>query len=217
MNMFALGSARIFSRKPGPQQKSAAAGTAPYLWRLLIILGGAALLASCMTPTPYQPDIAGQKISGGYSEARIADNRYQVNFSGNTLTSRDRVEGYLLYRAAELTLEKGYDWFEINDRLTERDVHTYVAPDPFYEPYYGSIYGYWRPHWRYYRPGGGWYWWHPEWGSPFWADRIDMRTVERFEAHAEIEMFNGPVPVNNHRAFDARQVISELEPTIERP
>ena len=170
-----------------------------------------------MTATPYQPDIAGQKIQGGYSEAWIGGNRYQVNFAGNTLTSRDRVEGYLLYRAAELTLEKGYDWFEINDRLTERDVRTYVAPDPFYEPYYGNIYGYWRPHWRYYRPGGGWYWWHPEWGSPFWADRIDLRTVEKFEAHAEIEMFHSPVPLDNHRAFDARQVINELEPTIERP
>ena len=184
---------------------------------MLIILCGTALVASCMTATPYQPDIAGQKIQGGYSEAWIGGNRYQVNFAGNTLTSRDRVEGYLLYRAAELTLEKGYDWFEINDRLTERDVRTYVAPDPFYEPYYGNIYGYWRPHWRYYRPGGGWYWWHPEWGSPFWADRIDLRTVEKFEAHAEIEMFHGPVPQNNHRAFDARQVINELEPTIERP
>ena len=215
--MFAHGSARIFCREPSPHHKSGLAGRPQSFWRSLIILCCTALLTSCMTATPYQPDIAGQKISGGYSETRITENRYQLNFAGNTLTSRDRVEGYLLYRAAELTLEKGYDWFEINDRLTERDVRTYVAPDPFYEPYYGSLYGYWRPHWRYYRPSGGWYWWHPEWGSPFWADRIDMRTVEKFEAHADIEMFNGPVPLNNQRAFDARQVINQLEPTIERP
>ena len=215
--MFVLGLAGIFSRKSSQHQNSKRAEKSPCLWRVLIILCGTALVASCMTATPYQPDIAGQKIQGGYSEAWIGGNRYQVNFAGNTLTSRDRVEGYLLYRAAELTLEKGYDWFEINDRLTERDVRSYVAPDPFYEPYYGNIYGYWRPHWRYYRPGGGWYWWHPEWGSPFWADRIDLRTVEKFEAHAEIEMFHSPVPLDNHRAFDARQVINELEPTIERP
>lgn len=215
--MFVLGLAGIFSRKSSQHQNSKRAEKSPCLWRVLIILCGTALVASCMTATPYQPDIAGQKIQGGYSEAWIGGNRYQVNFAGNTLTSRDRVEGYLLYRAAELTLEKGYDWFELNDRLTERDVRTYVAPDPFYEPYYGNIYGYWRPHWRYYRPGGGWYWWHPEWGSPFWADRIDLRTVEKFEAHAEIEMFHSPVPLDNHRAFDARQVINELEPTIERP
>lgn len=215
--MFVSGSGRSFSRKFSGHQKSGPAGVPQSFWRALMVLCCAALVASCMTATPYQPDIAGQKISGGYSETRIAENRYQVNFAGNSLTSRDRVEGYLLYRAAELTLEKGYDWFEINDRLTERDVRTYVAPDPFYEPYYGSLYGYWRPHWRYYRPGGGWRWWHPEWGSPFWADRIDMRTIEKFEAHADIEMFNGPVPPGNHRAFDARQVINQLEPTIERP
>jgi len=215
--MFASGSAGMISGKSGPHRRSWEPGTARIFWRSLILFACAALVTSCMTPTPYQPDIAGQKVSGGYSENRIAENRYRVNFAGNVLTSRDRVEGYLLYRAAELTLERGFDWFEINDRLTERDVRTYVAPDPFYEPYYGNIYGYWRPHWRYYRPGGGWYWWHPEWGGPFWADSVNMRTVEKFEAHAEIELLNGPVPLDDRRAFDARQVIAELEPTIERP
>lgn len=215
--MFETGAGKFIASKFFSHKNHAPSVKARLIARTLAVLGSAALVASCMTATPYQPEIAGQKVSGGYSETRIANNRYQVNFAGNSLTSRERVEGYLLYRAAELTLEKGFDWFEINDRLTERDVRTYVDPDPFYRPYYGSIYGYWRPHWRYYRPGGGWYWWHPEWGGAFWADSIDVRTVEKFEAHADIEMFDGPVPPTNRRAFDARQVISELEPTIERP
>lgn len=173
-------------------------------------------LVGCTTATPYQPDIAGQRVAGGYSEERLGEGRYEVTFSGNSLTSRDRVEGYLLYRAAELTVRDGYDWFLIVDRLTERDVQTYVHPDPFYDPWYGPGYGYWRPHWRY-RSGGSWRVWHPEWGDPFWGDRPDIQTVERFEAHAQIVMRRGPVPSGEERAFDARQVMADLGPTIERP
>lgn len=186
--------------------------------RLLGAAAAASLLASlggCATPTPYQPELASQRSSGGYSEQRIEEGRYRVNFAGNSLTSRDRVEGYLLYRAAELTRENGYDWFLILDRLTERDARTYVRPDPFYRPYYGRGYGYWRPHWRY-RRGGRWQDWNPELGDPFWA-ASDVVTSEEYEAHAEIVMRRGPVPAGEERAIDARRVMTDLAPTIERP
>jgi hypothetical protein len=181
------------------------------------VLGLALSLAACTGPTPYQPNLAGQRVSGGYSDVRIAPDRYRISFAGNNLTSRDRVEGYLLYRAAELTLQSGYDSFVILDRLTERDQRTYVRPDPFYRPYYGMGYGYWRPHWRYYRRGFGWDSWYPYYGSPFWADRIDLRTVQRFEAHAEIQLRRGMPAAGEERVFDARRVIQDLEPMIERP
>lgn len=42
----------------------------------------------------------------------------------------DRVVGYLLSRAAELTVRDSYDWFLIVDRLSARDTQTYVEPDP---------------------------------------------------------------------------------------
>ena len=173
-------------------------------------------VAACSTATPYQPDIAGQRVSGGYSDMKLAEDRYRVTFEGNSLTSRDRVEGYLLYRAAELTLEQGADWFLIVDRFVERDAQTYVTPDPFYRPWYGPRYGNWRPYWRYYRQGFGWRDWYGG-RDPFWADRVDVHTVERFEAHAEILTRRGPIPAGEERAFDARQVIEDLGPTIERP
>ncbi|WP_240310971.1 hypothetical protein [Altererythrobacter sp. ZODW24] len=182
-----------------------------------ILMAFVLTLSGCATSTPYQPDIPGQKVSGGFSETRLAADRYRVNFAGNCFTSRERVEGYLLYRAAELTVENGNDWFAIIDRLTERDTRTYVHPDPSYRPVYGSAYGYWRPHWRYYRTGGGWIDWHPEWGDPFWATRSTLRTVEKFTAHAEIVMGEGAKPEDDFRAFDARRVMADLESTIERP
>lgn len=170
---------------------------------------------ACESVTPYQPIGTQRSASGGYFESMLGDGRYRVSFAGNSLTSRDRVEGYLLYRAAELTLRDGYDWFLIVDRMTEHDTQTYVRPDPFYRPYYGAGYGFWRPHWYYWREGRGDLW-HPEWGRPF-LDDFDTQTVERFEAHAEIVMQRGTIPLGEERAFDARRVMADLGPTIERP
>jgi hypothetical protein len=177
-------------------------------------LSVAMILSSCMTPTPYQPEVRGQRIHGGYSEEHLGDNRYRVTFDGNTLTSRERVEGYLLYRAAELTVQNGYDWFRVVDRETERDRRIYVEPSPFYRPWYG--YDYWRPYWRYYRPRYGWIDWHPYGSDRFWADDIDVRTVEEFEAHAEIVMGRGAV-LKDKTVFDARKVMEDMGPSIERP
>lgn len=179
----------------------------------------AAALGGCTTATPYQPyraETAGG-VHGGYSDQRLAPDRYLVKFHGNELTSRDRVEGYLLYRAAELALQRDYDWFLMVDRHTEHDTQTYVEPNPFYRPYYGAEYGHWRPYWRYYRPGYGWDIWNPWQVGPFWADRADLRTVESFEAQAEIMLRRGAIPADEQRAFDARKVIADLGPTIERP
>lgn len=177
-------------------------------------LAAALLTAACATTgTPYQPEVAGQRIHGGYSEQRLSEGHYRVTFDGNTLTSRERVEGYMLYRAAELTVQQGYDWFRIVDRMTERDERTYV--EPVYDPWYG--YGYWRPYWRYYRPRYGWHHWYPYGPDPFWADRYDVRTVREFEAHAEVVMGRGPLPSGNGNLFDARKVMADLGPSIPRP
>lgn len=177
----------------------------------------AAGLAACATPTPYQPNIRGQQTSGGYSETRIEPGRYRVNFSGNSLTSRETVEGYLLFRAAELTVQEGSDWFSIEDRHTDKASRTYVEPDPFYQPWYGPSFGYWRPSWRYYGGGYGWRSWDPFFGDPFFGDRVDVRTVDKFEASAEIVMGKGVKPAGDPRAFDAHAVIDSLRPKIQYP
>jgi hypothetical protein len=190
------------------------------IWpRAFVALALLSSISACMTATPYQPyrsELAGG-VHGGYSEQRLAPDRFRVRFHGNELTSRDRVEGYLLYRAAELTVQNGFDWFVIVDRHSEHETRTYVRPDPFYRPYYGPGYGYWRPHWRYYRPGLGWNVWHPEFGDPFWANRLDVSTVESFEVEAEIVLHKGPLLHGQERAFDARRVMTDLRSKIVLP
>ncbi|HEY0974748.1 MAG TPA: hypothetical protein VGE57_09670, partial [Solimonas sp.] len=87
----------------------------------------AALLAGCATPTPYRP--ADKPGAEGYSETRVSENRYRVVFAGNTLTASGTVQDYALLRASELTLQQGYDWFELQSRNTDRrdEQHTDVS------------------------------------------------------------------------------------------
>lgn len=186
---------------------------------LALVLFGTAALSACTTATPYQPyrPHSAGGVHGGYSEQQLAPDQIRVRFHGNSMTSRDRVEGYMLYRAAELTLQAGYDWFMTIDRNTEHDIRTVVRPDTSYRPWYGPTYGYWQPDWRYYMPGSGWNYWSGGRGDPFWTDRVDIRRIESFEATADILMGRGIVPASEPRGIDARRVIADLGPTIERP
>lgn len=178
----------------------------------------AGLVSACATPTPYQPRVTSGSVTGGFSEQKLESDRYRVSFAGNSLTSRETVERYLLYRSAELTVQQGYDWFETADHRTDRTARSYVEPDPFSRPGFGwGPYGYWRPSWRYYGSPYGWRTWDPFWGDPFFADRAQIRTVEKFEAGAEIVMHKGKKPEGDPRAYDAREIMANLASTIVRP
>lgn len=59
--------------------------------------------------TPYGPYGA----TGGYKDEKISENRYMVSFYGNGNTSGQTVWNFWIYRCAELTLEKGYEFFSI--------------------------------------------------------------------------------------------------------
>jgi hypothetical protein len=172
-------------------------------------------LVACETATPYQPLATSNAVSGGFTDQKLDADHFRVSFDGNSLTSRETVETYLLYRAAELTVDQGFDWFEMVDRHTDRDRRTYYDPDPFYGP--GYAWGYWRPHWRFHGARWGWRAWDPFWGDPFWADSYDVTTIDRFDAEAEIAMHRGPKPADDPKAFDARQVMANLGPKIVRP
>lgn len=186
-------------------------GKHPRIAALALALAGGAALASCATPTPYQPATARGAYGNGYSDEQLEANRFRVSFAGNSLTSRETVERYLLYRAAQLTVEQGYDHFVLVNRDTEKHTRTYVD-----QPFRTGPWGYWGPYWRYYGRGFGWRTWDPFWGDPFWDRDIDVRTVDRYEAIAEIVLGKGPKPDDVH-AFDARSVLQSLGPSVVPP
>ncbi|MBI1252203.1 MAG: hypothetical protein GC189_12115 [Alphaproteobacteria bacterium] len=167
------------------------------VWTLALV--AAAALSACATATPYQPRASAQAY--GFSDQQIEANRVRVSFRGNTLTERETVENYLLYRAAELTTERGYDYFIVTTRETEpRTRLQSVGPTRYPFDYY-----YFHPRW-------GW----RSWYDPFW-DQVDYREVTQYEASAEITMYRGEKPADNPSAFGARDVQANLGPAIVRP
>lgn len=74
-----------------------------------------ALAACAATPTPYQAI----SDNGGYTETRIESDRYRVKFEGNSATPRETVEDLALYRAAEITLQTGNDYFKVVSKDVE--------------------------------------------------------------------------------------------------
>lgn len=172
------------------------------------------VVAGCATETAYRPATGSGFERAGYSDRMIEPNRFMVSFAGNSYTSRDTVERYLLYRAAELTVQQGYDYFILSDRNTDKRTRTYATPSFAGGPY---GYGYWGPSWRYRGRGFGWRSWDPFWGDPFFDRSIDVQTIDKYEASAEIVLGRGPKPKDNVRAFDAREVMRNLGPTIVTP
>ena len=140
------------------------------------------------------------------------------------MTRQSRIEA-LKHAAAERILildGEGEDPGDADDpawtggESADDGTRAYVEPDPLYSPWYGG-YGYWRPYWRYYGGPYGWRTWDPYWGDPFWGSRMDIRTIERFEATAEIVMEKGPKPQGDPKAFDAHAVIENLKPRVQYP
>lgn len=169
---------------------------------LIVLVAGA--LAACATATPYQPVTPGSPGAYGFSEQQIESNRVRITFRGNTLTDRETVETYMLYRAAELTLQAGRDYFIVADRNTEE--HSRFQSTTPRHPRFAFDYWYFSP-----RRG-----WSP-WYDPFWDEPSSYREVTRYEAVAEIAMFSGPKPADNPNAFDAREVQANLQGRIVRP
>jgi hypothetical protein len=148
------------------------------------------LLAACAgAPTPYQQARDGY----GYGDQQIEENRYRVSFAGNSVTTRQTVEDYLLYRAAELTVQTGHDWFEVSDRNTVQEYSGYGG-----SPEMGVGYG-----------GGSGFGVglsFPVFGGGGGAGR--------YTAHMEIVAHDGERPQDNADAYDAFSVISRLQPKV---
>jgi len=74
-------------------------------------------LAACATASSYAP--AARPHAPGFSESRIEPDRYRVTYQGGSGDAHERVADLALLRAAELTLEAGFDWFAVAQRSEE--------------------------------------------------------------------------------------------------
>jgi hypothetical protein len=147
------------------------------------------LIAACAGgPTPYQQAQDGY----GYSEQRFEENRYRVSFAGNSATSRQTVEDFLLYRAAELTVQTGHDWFEVVHRNTMQDYSGFGG-----SPQMGLGVG-----------SGG------DFGVGLSFPVLGGGGATGYTADMDILVHDGEKPQQNPDAYDAFAVISRLQPKV---
>lgn len=173
-----------------------------------VLLLGAALLVGCTRPTPYQAmgaDGSGPRY--GYADRQLAEDRYRVTVSGNEATSRETVEDYLLYRAAELAHQRGAAGFRVVEREVQpvsRTIRTYSGPR--------------RPVGRYFLPA-------PFRNSFYNTDELDelgppfaaSRELIRYRLSAEIELLRELPAAPGADVYATREVLTRLGPTIRRP
>ncbi len=161
-------------------------------------------VAACQTPTPYKAAVT--QNDDGYSTQRIESNRFRISFKGNSLTTRQTVDTYMLYRAAEVTLQNGGDYFIIVNKDVDKSTG--------YENYGDDLAWGW---------GGGWGWrrgfgpgFGPGFGGGFGGGIDYARPVNSYDAIADIVTYRGPKPDKNPYAYDAREVLNAIGPTIVR-
>lgn len=203
--------------------------------RHLLVAVSALTLVACATATPYQP----ASEAGGYdgfSQQLIENDRARVSFGGNSLTDRDTVENYLLYRSAEMAVERGFETFTLQERDLEADTKTRVSQgigSGFgYDPYFG--YSFFRPSFgwsrgyrfsrfagfnrsrgRGFRGGFGRSGFGGSFNDPFFND-FSVQEITKYRATAEVK-FGRNTFSEDPKTFNAREVLENLSSTITYP
>ena len=152
---------------------------------------------------------------GVFSAQKKAGTRYHLAVAGHSFTSRDAIEKYLLYRAAELTLQQQGSWFTLVESRTKGDTEPVPKPDPAGLRYSFRL-AYWRPVWRYKESGAtAWKSWSPFAGAPFAA--VDPKKVSAFEVSADIVLHKGTMNDADPLAFEAGAVSDLLVNQVSPP
>ena len=115
----------------------------------------------------------------------------RVEFKGNGYTSRERVEVFVLYRCAELTVEKGYDYFVITRGDTENQQQSVQTTSGTFDATTTGSGGHYSTNGTY---------------TPGQTVTFNKRT-----ATAVIKMFKGEKPAHQPGAFVARELMENLQ------
>ena len=149
---------------------------------LLIALG----IAACSTP--YQATF----LSGGYSEKQLEADVWRVEFDGNGFTTQETVQTYWLYRSAQLTLDKGYDGFEIVSSTS-----LVLSEPPSIQ--IAAAAG-----------GGAHYTYHPVYIPTYTGGD----SGPKYTVIGDIRLLKAPIQAKPPKMFDAAQLKSTLDPYV---
>jgi hypothetical protein len=88
-----------------------------------ILLAAAMLgLAACSS----MPDVFGGGGASPYKEEKVSANRYKVTYTSPEKATKAQIADRTLARAAQVTLDKGNEWFEIASKIDIENGQTLV-------------------------------------------------------------------------------------------
>jgi hypothetical protein len=168
-----------------------------------LILALALLLAACAGPTRYHP----RTLDGeGYSQVQLKPNQYEVSYTANSLTRRTKVKQFLLYRAAEISLETHHDNFIVLDQDSE------LSDLPLSREERGLRYRHhdFEHHHLWFSKGIS--------SEEFETSTLSFSPAELYTASIMILVYShADQPTTTGKPFNARNVIELLGPSVSRP
>jgi len=141
--------------------------------------------------------------------------RFHLSVTGHVFSSREAIENYLAYRAAELIKSQHGGWFTLVENRAKGDTVATPRPDPA-GPRFSFRMQYWRPLWRYKTAASpDWKSWSPFSGAAFFA--ADPKAITTYEASADIVLHKGMLADDNPLAFDAEALSDFLVNQVSPP
>jgi hypothetical protein len=103
--------------------------------RMILALVVVVTLVGCVILIFYG-SVIGDNLYG-FIDQCIEENCYRIIFRGNSSMTREVVEIFLLFRAVELMVDSGYDYFVVTEQNTKTNKHYSTQSNPtFFKHYY---------------------------------------------------------------------------------
>jgi hypothetical protein len=156
--------------------------------RTAVLASLAVLLAGCSTPYGKYGAL------GGYTDSRIDANTFSISVDNNGFTSQQTTSMHAMYRASELTVENGFDYFVIASGTSNPTSMAMAMPSSSTSTTTLNAYGSTATTTQY---------------AP-----VTVVPVVFPNSTLIIKSFKGTKPTDQANAYDAREVMKYLGPQI---
>ena len=81
-------------------------------------------VAACASAPSGDPVSTPTSVASRFTEEQISANRFRISYIGTPGSTADQNRSATLRRAAQITLDKGNEWFEIADQASGENKHS---------------------------------------------------------------------------------------------
>lgn len=92
-----------------------------------ILLASIMLALAACASTPTLPSGGAAADSSAFKEEQLSANRYRISYTAPAGATKAQIADRTLARAAQLTLDKGNEWFEVANTINGENSQTLVV------------------------------------------------------------------------------------------